>query len=70
MGPYREERQRRRAELIASILVNTSDPEVKRIWTKHLTNLAGNEIDYNRRVAQVYGDKKWNQYIGTSSLTQ
>lgn len=70
MGPYSGERQTRRAELIASILVNTNDPEVKRIWNQHLDNLARTEDQYNARVAQVYGDKKWNQSIGTSSLTQ
>ena len=70
MGPFSEERQMRRAEMIASILVNISDPEVKRIWNQHLDNLARTEDQYNARVAQVYGDKKWNQCIGTSSLTQ
>lgn len=70
MGPYSEERQTRRAELIASILVNTSDPEIKRIWTKHLNNLSTTEDQYNVRVAQVYGDKKWNHSIGTYLLMQ
>ena len=65
MGPFSEERQMRRAEMIASILVNTSDPEVKRIWNQHLDNLARTEEQYNARVALLYGDKKWNQSIGT-----
>lgn len=65
MGPYSKERQIRRAELIASILVNNSNsPEVKRIWEQHLANLANNETDYNARVVKLYGEKKWNRYIG------
>jgi hypothetical protein len=66
MGPYSEERQTRRAELIASVLVNkVTSPEVKRIWEQHLANLATTEQQYNARVASLYGDKKWNQSIGT-----
>lgn len=70
MGPYSKERQTRRAELIASVLVNNkNNPEVKRIWEKHLANLAMTEQRYNARVAALYGDKTWNQSIGTLLLT-
>ena len=70
MGPYSKERQIRRAELIASVLVNnTNNSEVKRIWEQHLANLATTEEQYNTRVVSLYGDKKWNQSIGTSLLT-
>jgi hypothetical protein len=70
MGPYSEERQTRRAELICSILVNNKNNlEVKRIWEKHFANLAMNEQQYNARVAALYGDKTWNQSIGTVLLT-
>ena len=66
MGPYSEEQQTRRAQLIASLLVNNANsPEVKRIWEQHLSNLATTEQQYNARVALLYGDKKWNQSIGT-----
>jgi hypothetical protein len=66
MGPYSEEQQTRRAELIASVLVNNANsPEVKHIWEQHLANLATTEQQYNARVASLYGDKKWNQSIGT-----
>ncbi len=65
MGPFDFERQQRRAELIASILLNKKlDKDAKRIWKKHLANLAVTEDQYNARVADVYGDKKWNQSIG------
>ena len=70
MGPYSEEQQTRRAELIASVLVNNKLPmETKHIWETHLANLAVTEDQYNARVADIYGDKKWNQSIGTLLLT-
>ncbi len=70
MGPFDFERQQRRAELIASILLNKKlDKDAKRIWEKHLANLAVTEDQYNARVADIYGDKKWNQSIGMLSLT-
>ena len=66
MGPFDFERQQRRAELIASILLNKKlDKDAKRIWNTHLAKLAVTEDQYNARVADVYGDKKWNQSIGT-----
>ena len=70
MGPYSKEQQTRRAELIASVLVNNANsPEVKRIWEQHLANLATTEDEYNTRAVALYGDKKWNQSIGTLLLT-
>ncbi len=70
MGPFDFERQQRRAELIASILLNKKlDKDTKRIWNTHLAKLARNEDEYNARAVALYGDKKWNQSIGTLLLT-
>jgi len=70
MGPFDFERQQRRAELIASILLNKKlDKDAKRIWNTHLANLARTEDEYNARAVALYGDKKWNQSIGTLLLT-
>jgi predicted secreted Zn-dependent protease len=66
MGPFDFERQQRRAELIASILLNKKlDKDAKRIWNTHLAKLARTEDEYNARAVTLYGDKKWNQSIGT-----
>lgn len=64
MGPYSDYTQQKRAERIASVLLNCKDKDARRIWTQHLTNLANNETDYNARVVELYGERKWNQYIG------
>ena len=65
MGPFDFERQQRRAELIASILLNKKlDKDAKRIWNTHLAKLARTEDEYNARAVALYGDKKWNQSIG------
>ena len=70
MGPFDFERQQRRAELIASILLNKKlDKDAKRIWNTHLAKLARTEDVYNARAVTLYGDKKWNQSIGTLLLT-
>lgn len=70
MGPFDFDRQQRRAELIASILLNKKlDKDAKRIWNTHLANLARTEDEYNARAVALYGDKKWNQSIGTLLLT-
>ena len=70
MGPFDFERQQRRAELIASILLNKKlDNDAKRIWNTHLAKLARTEDEYNARAVALYGDKKWNQSIGTLLLT-
>lgn len=70
MGPFDFERQQRRAELIASILLNKKlDKDAKRIWNTHLAKLARTEDEYNTRAVALYGDKKWNQSIGTLLLT-
>ena len=58
MGPYSEERQCERARGIASLLLRTTDPAVKKIWEKHLNNLARNESDYNARVVSLYYKKR------------
>jgi predicted secreted Zn-dependent protease len=66
MGPFDFDRQQRRAELIASILLNKKlDKDAKRIWNTHLAKLARTEDEYNARAVALYGDKKWNQSIGT-----
>ena len=64
MGPFSVYTQQKRAERIASVLLNCKDKDAKRIWRLHLANLANNETDYNARVVEMYGEKKWNQYIG------
>jgi hypothetical protein len=64
MGPYSDYTQQKRAERIASVLVNCKNEDARRIWRLHLANLANNETDYNARVVEMYGEKKWNQYIG------
>jgi predicted secreted Zn-dependent protease len=70
MGPFDFDRQQRRAELIASILLNKKlDKDAKRIWNTHLAKLARTEDEYNARAVALYGDKKWNQSIGTLLLT-
>ena len=70
MGPFDFDRQQRRAELIASILLNKKlDKDAKRIWNTHLANLARTDDEYNARAVALYGDKKWNQSIGTLLLT-
>ena len=70
MGPFDFDRQQRRAELIASILLNKKlDKDAKRIWNTHLAKLARTEDEYNARAIALYGDKKWNQSIGTLLLT-
>jgi hypothetical protein len=44
MGPFDFDRQQRRAELIASILLNKKlDKDAKRIWNTHLAKLARTE---------------------------
>lgn len=68
MGPWNEERQQRRRELLAGLLLNTNlSEDTKLIWTKHLNNLAQNEDEYNRRVANIYGGTAWSRYTGTYS---
>lgn len=64
MGPFSVYSQQKRAERIAALLLKIEDKDAKRIWTQHLANLANNETDYNARVVALYGEKKWNQYIG------
>jgi len=64
MGPFSVYTQQKRAERIASVLLTCKDKDAKRIWRLHLANLANNETDYNARVVEMYGEKKWNQYIG------
>ena len=70
MGPFDFERQQRRAELIASILLNKKlDKDAKRIWNSHLARLARTEDEYNARAVELYGDKTWNRSIGLDLLT-
>ena len=70
MGPYSDYTQQKRAERIAGILLNKKlDKDAKRIWNTHLAKLARTEDEYNARAVTLYGDKKWNQSIGTLLLT-
>ena len=70
MGPYSDYAQQKRAERIASVMLQVKDKDAKRIWRQHLANLANNETDYNARAVAIYGDKTWNQYIGMLLPTQ
>ncbi len=63
MGPYSDYAQQKRAERIASVLLNCKNDDARRIWTLHLANLANNETDYNARVVKLYGEQTGNQYI-------
>ena len=54
MGPFSENVQTHRAEMIASLLLNNKDKDTQRIWEKHLRNLCKTENDYNARVVQIY----------------
>ena len=68
MGPYSEERQQRRRELLAGLLLNTNlSDDMKQVYERHLNNLAHNEEEYTHRVAQIYGGTTWNRYTGTYS---
>ena len=69
MGPYSDYAQQKRAERIASLLLTLKDPDAQRIWNQHLANLANNETDYNARVVELYGERKWNQYTGMLAPT-
>ena len=69
MGPYSDYAQQKRAERIASLLLTLKDPDAQRIWNLHLANLANNETDYNARVVELYGERKWNHYIGMLAPT-
>jgi len=70
MGPFNFERQQRRAELVASILLNNKlDKDAKRIWNSHLAKLARTEAEYNARAVALYGDKTWNRSLGMDLLT-
>ena len=55
MGPYSEELQQKRCNLLKSMIAdpNLSD-DMKRVWKQHLNNLAVNEDEYNKRVKEVY----------------
>ena len=66
MGPYSTERQQRRREVIASLLLNTNlSDDARLIWEQHLRNMALTETEYNRRVVEIYGGDKWTRYTGT-----
>ena len=55
MGPYSEELQQKRCNLLKSVIANpTLSDDMKRIWKQHLRNLAVNEDEYNKRVKEVY----------------
>lgn len=55
MGPYSEDVQyRRAASLGAVLLVDTIDPDFRRIYEQKLLALARSESVYNERVMQVY----------------
>jgi hypothetical protein len=55
MGPYSEQRQLARAQAIQRVLDNPSLPDdARRMWQRHLQNLARNEETYNYRVRTTW----------------
>ena len=55
MGPNSEDLQYRRAASLGSVLlVDTIDPDFRRIYEQKLRALARSESDYMERVKQVY----------------
>lgn len=57
MGPWSEARQLERAENIVRVLSNPELPnDARRIWEKHLANLAKSEGQYNARVVKLWQD--------------
>lgn len=60
MGPYREERQYRRAVAIQHLLATNPqlDSGTRAMWEGHLRNLSHNEETYNYRVKAIYSKLK------------
>jgi len=55
MGPYSETLQNKRKANLELVIANPNlSDDMKRIWTKHLNNLAVNEDEYNARVVNVF----------------
>jgi len=55
MGPYSETLQNKRRANLRLILANPNlSDDMKRIWKKHLHDLAVNEDEYNARVVEIY----------------
>ena len=62
MGPWSEDRQLERAENIHRILSNPDlNPEMRKIWERHLANLSKSEDQYNARVVKIWQDMR-NRY--------
>ena len=54
MGPYSEETQQKRRNLLKLIIADpTISEDMKRIWKQHLNNLALDEDEYNKRVKEI-----------------
>jgi len=63
MGPYSEETQQKRRNLLKLIIADpTISEDMKRIWKQHLNNLAVDEDEYNKRVKEIYEKiHRWNR---------
>jgi len=63
MGPYSEETQQKRRNLLKLIIADpTISEDMKRIWKQHLNNLALDEDEYNKRVKEIYEKiHRWNR---------
>lgn len=55
MGPFDEQRQQTRAEIVAEILAKPNlSPWAEQYWLRVLAELARNEETYNYRVKTLY----------------
>jgi len=64
MGPYSEQlQQKRRANLKLTLANPKLSNDMKRIWRKHLNNLAVNEDEYNKRVKGIFSNvRPWKTF--------
>jgi hypothetical protein len=64
MGPYSEELQSKRRANLKLILANPKlSDDMKRIWKQHLNNLAVDDIEYNKRVKEIYENvRPWKTF--------
>jgi len=64
MGPYSEQlQQKRRANLKLTLANPKLSNDMKRIWRKHLDNLAVNEDEYNARVKATFRNFKSGIFV-------
>jgi len=59
MGPYSEAKQLHRISNIKKVLANKRlDEDTRRIWETKLDNIAVDEDEYNKRVAETFKNVK------------